>query len=230
MPHAQIFLLLTTALAMPALAQAAPATDSIIVTGLRTPLPIDHVAASVTVLDHAAIDASQALVVSDLIARTPGVTVSRTGGFGTTTGVRIRGAESDQTVVVIDGVKLNDPSAPGGGYDFGDLFVGDAAQIEDAARLAIDLVGQPGDRRRGQCRHRPADHALPRIGRGRRRIAWHRERQGRRSAARSDASSWQLAGNALRTDGISAIAPEFGGQERDGYRHYRRQRPACWRA
>jgi vitamin B12 transporter len=31
--------------------------------------------------------------------------------------------------------------------------------------------------------------------------------------------SWELAGNAFRTDGISAIAPEYGGHERDGYRH-----------
>ena len=98
---ARLYLLLTTALAGPAIAQEAQAPDNmIIVTALRTPLALDRVASSITVLDHAAIDASQALAVSDLIVRTPGVTMSRTGGYGTTTGVRIRGAESDQTVVV----------------------------------------------------------------------------------------------------------------------------------
>ena len=129
-------LLLASVLATPALAQqtSAPAVgsapDDIVVTAVRTPTPVNQIASSITVLDKAALDASQQFTVSDLITRTPGVTASRTGGFGTTTGVRIRGAESDQTVVVIDGVKLNDPSAPGGGYDFGDLFIGDAAQIE----------------------------------------------------------------------------------------------------
>src|SRR3546814_16836712 len=42
----------------------------------------------------------------------------------------IRGAETDQTVVVIDGVKLNDPSSAGGGYNFAHLLIGDAARIE----------------------------------------------------------------------------------------------------
>ncbi|NWP47747.1 TonB-dependent receptor, partial [Escherichia coli] len=51
-------------------------------------------------------------------------------GYGTSTSLRIRGAEADQTVVVIDGVKLNDPAATGGGYNFANLLVGDASRIE----------------------------------------------------------------------------------------------------
>ena len=60
----------------------------------------------------------------------PGVTIARNGGIGTTTSVYIRGAESDQTVALIDGVKLNDPSSPGGGFNFGNLLVGNIARIE----------------------------------------------------------------------------------------------------
>src|SRR3546814_11758376 len=65
---------------------------------------------------------------SDL--RTPGVSLSRNGGYGAATSLRIRDAETDQTVVVIDGVKLNDPSSAGGGYNFAHLLIGDAARIE----------------------------------------------------------------------------------------------------
>ncbi len=68
--------------------------------------------------------------VSDLLATTPGVTVTRNGGLGSTTSLRIRGAESEQTLVLIDGVKLNDPSSAGGGFNFADLLMGDFARIE----------------------------------------------------------------------------------------------------
>ena len=46
------------------------------------------------------------------------------------TSLRIRGAESDQTVALIDGVKLNDPSAPGGGFNFADLLTDNLDRIE----------------------------------------------------------------------------------------------------
>jgi len=218
-------LLAASALATPALAQQASVPEpagtaaEIVVTAVRTPTPIDRIASSVTVLDKDAIEAAQQFTVADLIMRTPGVTASRTGGFGTTTGVRIRGAESDQTVVVIDGVKLNDPSSTGGGYDFGDLFVGDAAQIEVLRGPQSTLWGSQAI---GGVVNIVT--ALPET-----ELQGSAEAEGgSRGTASARASAggaqggirWEVAGNAFRTDGISAIAPQFGGQERDGYRHY----------
>ena len=218
-------LLLASALATPALAQQTSAPDAtaaaneIVVTAVRTPTPVNQVASSITVLDKAAIDASQQFTVSDLITRTPGVTASRTGGFGTTTGVRIRGAESDQTVVVIDGVKLNDPSAPGGGYDFGDLFIGDAAQIEVLRGPQSTLWGSQAIG--GVVNIVTALPKTPLQGSAEAEGGSRGTASGRASVGGSqNGISWELAGNAFRTDGISAIAPEFGGHERDGYRHY----------
>ncbi|MFX7858071.1 TonB-dependent receptor plug domain-containing protein, partial [Acinetobacter baumannii] len=72
----------------------------------------------------------QSIVISDLLREVPGVTVTRNGGVGTVTAVNIRGAETDQTVALIDGIKLNDPAAPGGGFDFGPLLVGNIARVE----------------------------------------------------------------------------------------------------
>jgi len=218
-------LLLASVLATPALAQqtSAPAVgsapDDIVVTAVRTPTPVNQIASSITVLDKAALDASQQFTVSDLITRTPGVTASRTGGFGTTTGVRIRGAESDQTVVVIDGVKLNDPSAPGGGYDFGDLFIGDAAQIEVLRGPQSTLWGSQAIG--GVVNVVTALPKTPLQGSAEAEGGSRGTASGRASVGGSQSGiSWELAGNAFRTDGISAIAPEFGGHERDGYRHY----------
>ena len=79
--------------------------------------------------------------VSDLLATTPGITFSRNGGPGNSTSVYIRGADSDHTVVLIDGVVLNDPSLIGGNFDFGNLLVGDISRIEILRGAQSTLYG-----------------------------------------------------------------------------------------
>jgi vitamin B12 transporter len=117
-------------------AQTAPQADDstllgdVIVTANRSAQTADRVGQSVTVLTTKQIEASQTVEVVDLLVRTPGVSLSRNGGIGASTSLRIRGAEADQTVFVIDGVKLNDPSATGSGYNPGNLLTGDIARVE----------------------------------------------------------------------------------------------------
>lgn len=104
--------------------------DEVIVVATRLPVTADKVGNAVSVVDQKAIEESQAVVTSDLLATLPGITVVRNGGPGTTTAVRIRGAEADETLVLVDGVQMNDPSDAGGGFDFGNLLVGDISRIE----------------------------------------------------------------------------------------------------
>lgn len=108
---------------------AAPA-DEIVVTASRARQSAAETGQAVTVLDRDLIEQRQAVIVSDLLAQTPGVTFSRNGGVGGFTGLRIRGAEAEQTLVLIDGVKVNDPSSPGGGFDFANLLADNIARIE----------------------------------------------------------------------------------------------------
>jgi vitamin B12 transporter len=108
---------------------AAPDT-SIVVTALRTPVAQDRVSSTVTVLDEAAIRQAQPLAVTDLLVRTPGISLSRNGGYGAATSLRIRGADAGQSVMVIDGMRLSDPSATSGGYAFANLLVDDIERIE----------------------------------------------------------------------------------------------------
>ena len=127
--------------------QAAPAAsnedslDEIVVVANRAPEPLSKIGNSVTVLDQAAITASQQWMVSDLVQQTPGLTVARSGGVGQLTSVFIRGADSDQTAVVIDGVLMNDPSDPGGGYNFANLLTSDVARIEILRGAQSTLYG-----------------------------------------------------------------------------------------
>jgi vitamin B12 transporter len=130
-----------------AIAPPAPAAenddslDEVVVVANRAPEPLSKVGNSVTVLDQQSIQASQKVELSELLATTPGITFSRNGGPGNTTGVYIRGANSDHTVVLIDGVVLNDPSLVGGNLDFGNLLVGDISRIEILRGAQSTLYG-----------------------------------------------------------------------------------------
>jgi vitamin B12 transporter len=189
---------------------------TVVVTANRGPASIDRVAASVTVLDKAAIDRAGDLSVADLLLRTPGVSLSRNGGYGTTTSLRIRGAESDQTVVVIDGVKLNDPSSPGGGYNFANLLVGDAARIEVLRGPQSILWGSQAIGGVVNIVTPLPTRALEGsfdIEGGSRDLVSARAALG----GRTGPLAWRVGGQAFTTEGISAIDPAFGGRERDGY-------------
>lgn len=120
----------TAAFAQTAVPITVASVGELVVTANRSPQEAARVGQSLSVLTAEEIRAAQTLDVSSLLATTPGVSFSRNGGVGGSTSVRIRGAEGDQTVVVIDGVKLNDPSTSGGGYNFANLLAGDIARIE----------------------------------------------------------------------------------------------------
>lgn len=212
---------------LPAFAQQASAPDaaatpapiaengSVIVTATRTPTEVDRVPASVTVLDKEAIDRAGDLAVADILLRTPGVTLSRNGGMGTATSLRIRGAEGDQTVVVVDGVKLNDPSLTGGGYNFGNLLAGDASRIEVLRGPQSILWGSQAIGGVVNIVTPLPEAALE----GSFDIeAGSRETVSGRAAigGRTGPLAWRIGGQTLTTDGISALA---SGTETDGYRN-----------
>ncbi len=115
--------------------------DELVVVATRSPQPLSQVGNTVTVLDEADIKANQATVASDLLARVPGLSIARNGGVGQPTSVFIRGAESDQTVVLIDGVQLNDPSTTTGGFDFENLLLGNISRIEILRGAQSTLYG-----------------------------------------------------------------------------------------
>ena len=124
-------ILLSATILSPAIAHAEDnGSDTIIVTASRSETPLSQVGQSVTVITAQDIATRQTTAVVDLLRTVPGVTFTRNGGLGTSTSVNIRGADSDQTVALIDGVKLNDPSSPGSGFNFGNLVTGNIGRIE----------------------------------------------------------------------------------------------------
>ena len=83
-------------------------TDNpVIVTATRTATSVDQVLATSTVIERKEILESQALTIADVLRTKTGIDVASNGGPGQTSSVFIRGAESDHTLIMIDGVKMN---------------------------------------------------------------------------------------------------------------------------
>lgn len=114
----------------PRAAHAQRDEDQIVVVASGVEQRTDTVGRSVTVIDRAEIEQRQTVALSDLLATTPGITAVRNGGLGTSTALSIRGAQSDQTLVLIDGIRVADPSSTGGAYNFASLLAGSVERVE----------------------------------------------------------------------------------------------------
>src|SRR5690349_14538737 len=109
----RIVLLLALACAA-AGAQPLPAPaplEPVFVTASRTPQPLLDLVADVTVIDADEIARSGPEGIAALLSRQPGVEITRNGGPGSTSGVFLRGANSTQTLVLIDGMRVASASS-----------------------------------------------------------------------------------------------------------------------
>ena len=100
-----------------------------VVTANLVPSPEKSIGTSVSIVISEEIERKQVNSVSDLLRELPGLAVLRTGTVGGFTQLRIRGAEGNHTLVIIDGVKVNNPSG-GSEFDFGSLRSADIERIE----------------------------------------------------------------------------------------------------
>ena len=134
------------------------------VTATRTPVALDAVGAPVIVISRNDIERSMASDVSELLQSHAGLEISRNGGPGQTTSLFTRGTESNHTVVLIDGVRIN----PGtiGGAALQNIAPESLERIEIVKGPRSSLVWHRSHRRRG-----PAVHA--RRGEGRRQRGRH---------------------------------------------------------
>jgi vitamin B12 transporter len=80
--------------------------ETVVVTATRTPERADQVIADTTVVTRDDIARSGAGSVADLLRRQRGIEIVRNGGPGASTSVYLRGANSNQVVVLIDGVRI----------------------------------------------------------------------------------------------------------------------------
>ena len=104
--------------------------DLITVVATGEAIPVDQAGQPVSVIAKDEIDRIQGADLTRVLERAPGVTISRNGGVGGFTAVRVRGADAEQLLVLIDGVRVADAASPGGGFDFGNLLAGSIDKLE----------------------------------------------------------------------------------------------------
>lgn len=123
-----LFLLNAALTAQPLFAQAEETGITVTATGTRS--EVEDTGQPVTVIGQDEIDAVQGADVTRVLRRAPGVAITRNGPPGAFTGVRVRGASAEQLLVLVDGVRVADPAAPGGGFDFGNLGAGEIEKLD----------------------------------------------------------------------------------------------------
>src|SRR5258708_5602049 len=123
-------------------------TEQVVISASRSGgVRSDLLGSSATVLLPIDFQLRQIDIVSDILRDVPGVAVSRTGPVGQLTQVRIRGAEANHTLVLIDGIKASDPFY--GEFDFATLIADDVAKVEvlrgeQSALYGSDAIGGGG--------------------------------------------------------------------------------------
>ena len=124
------------------------------VTATRTPTDLREIGQTLTLITAEDIEAQGARDVLQVLENVPGFNVVRSGSFGATTSVFVRGGESDFNLVLIDGVQVNQP---GGTFDFANLTTTNIERIEivrgpssvlygaDAMTSTIHIITRKGE-------------------------------------------------------------------------------------
>ena len=191
-------------------------SPEVVVTANRVETLYDDVASTVTVLSGHELELQQVRTVSQALQSVAGLALASNGGVGKATSVFLRGANSDHTLVLLDGVELNDPGAPGNAFDFGAMMINDIEKIEvlhgsqstlfgsNAIGGVINILTRSGvDRNRLHAELETGGYETVRL------------HAGFNGGAKT--FNYRVAANHFSTAGFSASGMQLATDERDGY-------------
>lgn len=152
--RASAFAAVSACLLAPAFAQQAPVApaaddgerlEDITVTANRVEGPRAAIGSAVSSISGEELERRQIRVVSDVLRELPGVAVNRTGPAGALTQVRLRGSEGNQTLVIVDGIRMNDPGTAAE-FDFANLLNLEVERVDvlrgpQSALYGSDAIG-----------------------------------------------------------------------------------------
>lgn len=122
--------------------EPAPSLEPVVVTGTLNPASLSQTPASMTVITREQIEERNASSVAEILQQVPGLYVDQPASRGGVTSVYIRGGDPNFTLVLIDGVKVNDPTnSRGGSFDFSTLSPDNIERIEIVRDPMSSLYG-----------------------------------------------------------------------------------------
>lgn len=190
--------------------------SDVLVTATKYPTEVQNISSSYSIIDKSVIQRSNSSTVLQLLREVPGISIAQQGGLGKLNSLFMRGANANHTLVLIDGVEVNDPSSPSNAFDLSNL---QTANIE-----RIEIVRGPQSTLYGSDALAGIINIFTEQGSDINKISLQTE-GGSNSYYRG---SGQFSGNyslfnysinfaRLSTEGISAANEKYGNTERDGY-------------
>ncbi len=192
-------------------------TQEVVVSATRLETPTEQVGSSVTIITAEQIEETEKTTVYDVLREVPGLDVVHSGGPGGSASVFIRGAKSEHTLVLIDGVEMNNPVTPGRTFDFANLSVDNIERIEilegpqstlygsDAIGGVINIITKRG-------KGAPGGFASVEGG------SYSSFRGAAGSSGGNDWVQYSLGFSHWDADGISSASEQDGNTEKDGYK------------
>ncbi len=213
------FLTLTTFLPSSSQAKEKESRKEVVVSASRVPVAANKVGSTVTVVTAKDIERIHATSVAEILRTVPGIAVSQTGSRGGNNQIRFRGAEANHTLVIIDGIEVNDPSRSSE-FDFAHLSVSNIERIEvirgpQSALYGSDAIGGViiiHSKKGGQKRNRKAS-SLVRIELG----SDNTLKSNFNTRGGNSKFNYSLGLSTYKTDGYSSANELRGATEKDAY-------------
>ncbi|MGA1794794.1 MAG: TonB-dependent receptor plug domain-containing protein [bacterium] len=188
----------------------------VVVTATRMETPAREIASSYSIVSGEDMDTAQSRAVIEALRDIPGLDPVQVGGPGGNSNIKIRGAETRHTLVLIDGVEVNDPISIDRSSNFSGLLIDNIERIEvlrgpqsalygsDAIGGVINIITQKGE-------------GGPRVSLSHEMGSFDSYRGSLRISRGADLMNYSIGLSRYYTGGISAAAKEYGNTERDGY-------------
>ncbi len=193
--------------------------EKVVVTATKSDVDEKKIGSSITVITSDEIREKNYRTVEDALRGVPGITLTKMGSSSGVSSVMIRGTESSGTLVLINGIEVNDPMGPSRGFNFRDLLTDNIDRIEiirgpqstvwgsDALGGVINIILKNGKEKRVASlssfygSNNTYDFSISTRGK------------------LGKILSYSLSLDRIDTDGFSQADERFGNSERDGYRN-----------
>ncbi len=192
--------------------------DEVVVTATRLETTEAQVGSSTTVITSKEMEQGQKRTLIEALQSVAGLDVLQTGGPGGSASIFLRGADSELTLVLIDGVEVNDPISPGRAFNPANLALENIERIEvvrgpqsvlygsDAMGGVINIITKKG-----------SGKATGFVSAEGGSFSTFREKAG--ASGGNGWGNYSIGFSRTDTAGISAAGERYGNQERDGYQN-----------